>query len=262
MARVLPGADLRDRGALDVTDAVAVDAAVERAGTVIHLAAMTDVDACEREPDVARRVNAEATSHVARAARRRGARLIYLSTNYVFDGGKEAEYLESDEPGPVNVYGRTKLEGERAAASVEDHLVIRSSWIFGAGANFVDRIVARAREGRELRVVEDQVARPTAATALAAAVDFLLSTDVRGVLHVTGDGPRCSWADLAEHALEAAGIDAPVQRISSADYRAAARHVVAARPENSTLSLDRARALGVPLLDWRESIESHVKGAV
>lgn len=260
LAKLLPHARLCDRREIDVTNPNAVAAALKKVDHVIHLAAMTAVDRCEEEPEGAAAVNRVGTAHVAEAAQRSGARLIYVSTDYVFDGRKGAEYTEDDPVGPVNVYGRTKLGGEEAARCVTNHLVVRSSWIFGAGKNFIDTVLERARGGAPLRVVDDQVARPTAASGLAAALVHLLERDVVGTVHITGDGDPCSWADLASFALVSAGLEDHVERVSTESYRAAVGGSIAPRPPNSTLSLEKAKGLEIPLLDWRASVRDHVRG--
>ena len=260
LAALLPHARLYGRAELDVTDPDAVGDAITGVDHVIHLAAMTAVDRCEEEPDLARAVNQQGTQNVASAAGAARARLIYVSTDYVFDGRSGAEYREDDPVGPLNVYGHTKLGGEKAVEQVANHLTVRSSWIFGEGKNFVDTVVQRARSGAPLRVVDDQRARPTSAAGLALALVDVLERDLVGTLHVSGEGEPCSWADLASTALSYAGLDDNVQRVSTDTYRAASGRTLAARPANSTLALERARDLGVPLLDWRESVRDHVRG--
>lgn len=225
---------------------------------IIHLAAYTHVDRCEIEPGLAWKVNAEGTRNVAQAARAGDARVIYVSTDYVFDGDKEGEYSENDLVAPLNVYGTSKLGGERALDTDRD-LIVRSSWIFGDGRNFVSTILAAARTG-PLRVVGDQRGRPTAASALAEALVSLLASETTGVIHVAGDGDPCTWADLAQAALDAAGAQVPIDRIDTETYVRDADRVIAPRPRNSALALDRARSLEVPLLDWQASVEAYVRG--
>lgn len=255
---LLPGADVRSHAELDVTDAAAVEAAVTGAAVVVHAAAMTAVDACEASPEAAAAVNDRGTKAVAEAAHAAGARVVYLSTDYVF-AGDAAPYAEDDATGPLNVYGRTKLAGERHLDPERD-LVVRTSWVFGDGRNFVRTVLAAAVEAKP-RVVDDQVGRPTAATMVARAlVELLDRPDVTGSLHVAGDGPPCSWADLADAALAGAGRDVRVERVDSATYAAGAGRVIAPRPADSTLQLTRARGLGLPLEDWRASVESYVRG--
>lgn len=259
LGAILPGARYLDRAALDVTDPAMVIDALAGADLVVHLAAMTAVDACESDPDAAWAINAGGTLNVVEAARRRSTRVIYLSTDYVFDGTKPA-YYEEDEPAPLNHYGKSKLEGERHVLALgEDGLVVRTSWVIGGGNNFVRTILARAGTGESLRVVDDQVGRPTLADPLAAALVTLVEGGASGILHVAGDGRPCSWADLADEALRAAGKDVRVERVTTAAYVASASSPVAPRPARSVLALDKARSLGIPLLDWRDSLPTYVE---
>ena len=244
---VLPDADFRPRSVLDVTDEDAVRAAVAGVRTVVHTAALTNVDACEADPGAAAEVNDRGTRLVAEAAHAQGAKVVYLSTDYVF-AGDDAPYDEDDPTGPLNVYGRTKLAGEGHLDPDRD-LTVRTSWVFGERRNnFVRTILAAAHDGTP-RVVDDQIGRPTGAAMLARSIAEAHRLGLVGRLHVAGDGPPCSRADLADAALERAGLGVRVERIDSASYAAKAP-----RPANSTLGLERARAAGVPLEDWRESL--------
>lgn len=255
---LLSGGDFRARAELDVTDADAVGAAVEGAEVVVHAAALTQVDACEADPEPAAAVNDAGTRNVAEAAHACGARIVYLSTDYVFSGDA-APYDEDDVTGPLNVYGATKLAGERHLDPERD-LVVRTSWVFGDGRNFVRTILGAAESGTP-RVVDDQAGRPTWAAALARALAAILERqELTGHLHVAGDGPPCSWADLADAALAAAGRDTKVARVDTESYVAGAGRVIAPRPADSTLQLARAQRLGLPLEDWRASVDAYVKG--
>lgn len=254
----LPGAQVRTRAELDVTDGAAVRRAVDGADVVVHAAALTNVDACEADPEAAAAVNDRGCRAVAEAAHACGARVVYLSTDYVFSGDSPP-YDEDDPTGPVNVYGRTKLAGE-AYLDPERDLTVRTSWVFGDGRNFVRSILAAAGEDRP-RVVADQVGRPTGAAGLARALAHAAGRpELTGTLHVAGDGPPCSWADLADAALHFAGHEVRVTRVDTASYAASAGRLVAPRPADSTLQLRRARRFGVPLEDWRASLEAYVKG--
>ena len=256
---LLPAGRFLTRDQLDVTDGAAVRSELKGADVVIHLAAMTNVDECERAPARAFEVNAEGTRNVAEASAGHGARVIYVSTDYVFDGTKPVAYEEDDPPAPLNQYGCSKVAGEGHVAAEPGNLIVRSSWIYGQGANFIRTIVGAARRGDPLRVVDDQRGRPTSAEDLAAALAFLVASDVSGVLHVSGDGDPCSWADLAEFAIAAAGLPEPVERIDSATYQGEANRMVARRPSSSVLSLAKAERLGVPLRPWRPSVELYVR---
>ena len=257
LARLRPDADLRAHHDLDVTDADAVERAAEDVDIIVHLAAMTDVDRCEDDPRTAELVNAHGTSNVVAAARRHGARVVYLSTDYVFPGD-DPPYAEQDPTRPINAYGRSKLGGERHL-DPENDLVVRTSWIFGDGHNFVGTILRAAATGN-VTVVDDQIGRPTAADDLARALDHLLTASVSGCIHVAGDGTPCSWADFADLVIGVAGYDSEVERVSTEAYAARASKRVAPRPPNSTLDIEHARELGVPLVDWRTSVITYVKG--
>lgn len=257
---LLPGAHFWTHAELDVTDAGAVAAALAEAGTVIHLAALTNVDECEQQPQRALSVNAGGTANVVSAAERTGARVVYVSTDYVFDGEKEGEYVEDDLPSPRNAYGASKLEGEEhVLGAAGPHLVVRTSWVYGRGRNFVATIVGAARAGKDVAVVDDQFGRPTWARELAVALASLAGSADIGVLHVAGGGEPCSWADLAEEAIGAAGLDAPVARIDTGEYARRAGKPLAPRPRNSVLSLVRARSGGIEPSDWRTSVRSYVE---
>jgi dTDP-4-dehydrorhamnose 3,5-epimerase len=219
---------------------------------------MTHVDECEMDRESAFRVNAEGTANVVAAAGRSGARVVYVSTDYVFDGAREGEYVEEDPTAPVNAYGSSKLEGERRVLDGPGNLVIRTSWVFGRGRNFVGTILGAVRDGRELVVVDDQIGRPTWARDLARAIAYLVDSDESGVMHVAGDGAPGSWAELATVATDAAGLDAHVQRTDTASYARRAGRRLAPRPMNSVLSIERARRAGVPLGPWRDAVRAYV----
>jgi dTDP-4-dehydrorhamnose reductase len=242
----LPGAAFATHAELDVTDADAVREAARGADLVVHAAAMTDVDGCERDPDRAQAVNAGGAENVAAA----GVRVIHLSTDYVFSGDADGEYGEDDPTGPLGAYGRSKLAGERAVLARPGNLVVRTAWVYGEGRNFIRSILGAERAGKHLRVVDDQRGRPTWAGDVARAIGFLAGGDDTGILHVTGAGEPCSWADLAEVV-----VGHPVERITSEEFGAPAP-----RPRNSTLSVERARSLGVPLADWRDSVTRYLDG--
>ena len=260
LREVLPTADFRPRTSLDVTDAASVRRALEGKDLVIHAAAMTNVDACETDPESAFAVNDRGTRNVAAAARVHGATIVFLSTDYVF-AGDAPPYDEDDPPGPVNVYGRTKLAAE-AHLDPERDLVVRTSWVFGHRHNIVRMILSAARKG-PLKVVNDEIGRPTAATSLARALAHIVENPhLVGRLHVAGDGPPCSRADLADTALEYAGLDTRVTRVDSSSYAASSPDLIARRPANATLQLTRARRAGVPLHDWRTALGAYVKGLI
>ena len=243
------------RGALDVTDAGAYRAAIlaERPDVVLHCAAYTAVDRAESEPDLARRVNVDGARAGAEAARDRGALFVSFSTDYVFDGTQGSPYLPGDSPNPLNVYGRTKLEGERAVEdSGADALTIRTSWLYGsAGPSFVTAILRRARAGESLRVVDDQTGRPTWTRNLAADALDLVQRGARGTWHAAGGG-TCTWLELAREAVRLDGLDVPIEGVSTDAWGAPAP-----RPRYSVLDLSATEALlGRPMVPWTEALRS------
>ncbi len=237
---------------LDVTDAPSVARVVTEAGpeAVIHCAAYTAVDRAESEPRLARLVNVDGTRHVAEAAAEAGAVLVYVSTDYVFDGRKRTPYLPEDRPGPLGVYGRTKLDGEGAAVSSGGEVLIaRTSWLYGLGSGFVPAILAAARAGRALQIVEDQRGRPTWAPHAAAAILDLLQADARGLWHVAGGG-ETTWLELAREALRTDGTEVEVVPVSTEAYGAPAP-----RPAYSVLDLTATESrLGRRMPHWREGL--------
>jgi dTDP-4-dehydrorhamnose reductase len=251
------------RDELDVTDPAAIARVLDRVhpDVLINAAAFNDVDGAEAAPGPAMAVNAVAAGHLARACRERGAVLVHVSSDYVFDGAKREPYREDDCPRPLNVYGVSKLAGcLLVAAAGGPHLIVRTSGVFGPGGNrvkggsFVERILARARGGQALRVVADQVFAPTYAPDLAAAIVSLLDRGARGLVHVTNCG-SCSWHELATAALEMAGVRASVEAIGSSELGAAAR-----RPAYSVLANERARAAGLaPLRPWRDALAEFLR---
>jgi dTDP-4-dehydrorhamnose reductase len=252
-----------DRAQIDVTDKAAVVALVARVApdVVFNATAWNGVDAAETEVAPAFAVNALAPRWFAHAVRDSGALLVHVSTDYVFDGCASRPYREDDTPRPLGVYGASKLAGETLiATSGADHLIVRTSGLLGRGGSeqkggsFVERILARARAGQPLRVVHDQVFAPTVAGDLAAALIALARSRQRGLFHVANTG-SCSWHELASAALQLAGIDVPVERISLGELALPAK-----RPAYSVLDCSRYLALGMaPLRNWREALVDCVR---
>ena len=248
---------------LDVTDGVAVASVVDRVGpdVIFNATAYNKVDQAEAEPEVALEVNAIAPRRLALAARERGALLVHFSTDYVFDGRASRPYREDDCPRPLGAYGVSKLTGEQlVTAAGGEHLVIRTSGLLGRGGSeqkggsFAGRILARAREGKPLRVVADQTFAPTCAADLAVASAALVGAGARGIFHVANAG-SCSWHELALATLARAGIDVPVEAIGCAELALPAR-----RPAYSVLDTARYHALGLPALrPWREALADCVE---
>ncbi len=238
---------------LPVEDAGVVAAAIEaaRPDVVIHAAAMTDVDRCEEEPETAEAVNAVGTRHVAEAAARVGAHLLYVSTDYVFDGTATRPYKETDTANPVSVYGATKLAGERACPP--DATVVRTAWVAGAHArNFVTTVLELARGAGELRFVDDQRSSPTFSVDLAGAVVSLARERRPGCFHVTNRGEASRFEQARETVALAGGDPNRVVPISTADLRPARP---ARRPAYSVLDNGAFEGAGYrPLPEWHDGL--------
>jgi len=243
-----------DHAGLDVTDAEAVRARLEaeRPDAVVNCAAYTNVDGAEEEREAAFRLNGEAPGIVSGAAASVGAKVVHLSSDYVFDGRKGEPYVESDAPAPLSAYGASKLAGEAPTAAANPrHFVVRSGWLFGLGGrNFVDTMLRLARERGEVRVVDDQVGSPTFCGDLAAALVELVAGEAYGVHHIAGGG-ACSWAELAAEALRRAGADCRVVPVTTAEFPRPA-----ARPACSALRSERADA--PRLRPWQEGLGAYL----
>ena len=243
-----------DHRGLDITDEAMVDAVVaaERPAVIVNAAAWTAVDDCEGDPERADRINGTAVGHLVAAAEPLGARVLQVSTDYVFDGTLDRPYVETDRPAPMSAYGRSKLLGEQAARPQDT--VARTSWVCGRhGPNMVKTILRLAESHPTLRFVDDQVGHPTMADDLAAMITTLVDDERPGLFHVTNQG-AVSWFEFAREVLAAAGADPErVEPIATADLQPPRP---APRPANSVLENAALRAAGVPLLpDHRESLE-------
>ncbi|MCL6547886.1 MAG: dTDP-4-dehydrorhamnose reductase [Alicyclobacillus sp.] len=241
------------RADMDVTcqDQVRVVIRDVQPDAVIHAAAYTAVDLAESHPDDAFAVNAMGTRNVAFAAEEVGARVCYVSTDYVFDGCRRQPYGEYDNTNPQSVYGQTKRAGEILVQSLSSRwFIVRTSWVYGKhGANFVKTMLAKAREVPRLRVVEDQVGSPTYAKDLAHLLVRLAVSDRYGIYHASNTG-SCSWYEFARAILEEAGIPTPIDPCSTAEFPRPAP-----RPQYSVLGHTALRVNGFPLLrPWREAL--------
>ena len=250
---------------LDITDQDALATTFERVrpGVVFNCAAFHNVEVCEREEDRSFEVNARAVKRLAELCAGAGATLVHLSTNYVFAGDRDAPYGETDLPDARSVYAISKLAGEHAAlAYCPDALVVRSSGLYGLhgsvskGGNFVQRMVARAREQGSLKMVADQRLTPTYTADLAECLVAAVDHGARGLLHVTNAG-ACSWHEFTLAIMEVAGIDVPVEPVSTVRPPGGAD-----RPLNGVLSCRRARESGLPVMrPWREALEEYMARA-
>ncbi|MDR4480014.1 MAG: dTDP-4-dehydrorhamnose reductase [Nitrospira sp.] len=222
---------------------------------VIHAGAHTDVDGAERNPALAMAVNADGTERVARAAAQVGARLLSLSTDYVFDGQGTRPYVETDPANPLSAYGESKWVSEqRALACCENTLVVRTAWLYGLhGRNFVKTMLQLATERPCLKVVADQRGCPTFAEDLAAMIGKLVAHPSQGVLHVTNEG-HCTWHEFATEIVRLSGYRVPVEPITTADMPRPAK-----RPAYSVLSADRLHQLGFSMPSWQDGLQRFMK---
>lgn len=252
------------RDALDLATADAGEVrraiAVRRPSAVINCAAYTAVDKAESEETLATRVNGEAVGWLAEATAELDVPFLTFSTDYVFDGVAESPYLENHPTDPVSAYGRSKLVGEQAALGANPSvLIVRTSWVLSAThRNFVTAILSRAIQGEALKVVDDQIGRPTVADDLASAAWKAMELEVSGLLHLANQD-QTTWYELARTAVEMAGFDpSQVSPCTSAEYPTPAR-----RPAYSVLGSERAEPLGLePLPHWRMSLDGVVAGSM
>jgi len=224
---------------------------------VINAAAFTDVDGCESNEEKVFAINAEGMRHIALGALRCHARVVYLSSDYVFDGKKKEPYLESDPPHPLNVYGRSKLKGEQYVQKlVENSLIVRTQWLYGRyGNNFVKSILRQAREKRVLSIVNDQIGSPTYTADLSQAISVLIRCDVKGIVHVA-NSDFCTWYTFGQAILKLAGImGVKIIPISSKELGRPAP-----RPSYSVLSTQKLkREIGMTLRPWSEALKDYLQ---
>ncbi|MGE5282667.1 MAG: dTDP-4-dehydrorhamnose reductase [Chloroflexota bacterium] len=239
---------------LDVTsaDAVAKKMELDRPDVVINCAAWTDVDGAEEAEETAMAINGQGAGHVAAAAAAVGASVVYVSSDYVFDGAKADPYVETDQPAPLSAYGRTKLAGEEAtAAANKRHFVVRSSWLFGTGgSNFVETMLRLASIQNEVLVVRDQVGSPTYTWHLAYGIVRLIEGVEFGIHHMAA-GDACSWYDFAREIFEQAHVECMVL---SATTEMLGRP--APRPPYSALVSQREHAIELP--PWRDGLAAYL----
>lgn len=242
-----------DRVALDVTDAAAVDKAVSAhtPDVVVHAAAFTKVDACETRPDTAWTVNTVGAWHVARACAAAAAAMVYLSTDYVFDGTLGRPYTEFDQVNPLSLYGRTKEAGEtKVRQTLEAHYIVRTSWVHGAhGDNFAKTMLRVGRDRGAVSVVDDQTGSPTFTVDLATQIQRLVRTGMHGTYHLTNTG-HCTWFEFARAIFDATDTDVDLTPTDTASFGAPAH-----RPAFSVLDNLMAGHVGLPPMPaWQESL--------
>ena len=241
-----------DRHQLNLTDFDALWSHVKRLkpDLIIHAAAMTDVDGCEREPDTAWRVNALATQNIAAAANEIGAQLVYVSTNFVFDGEAEEPYREFASTNPISAYGASKLAGENAVRALcPRHYVVRTAMVFNeSGKNFVNTMLRLASGRTSLSVVHDQFGNPTYAHDLAEAIWTLVQQPSYGTFHLTNTG-TASWYTWAIEIFRLTGVEMSVEPIPASAYQRAARP-----PRNGALANLAAASRGIVLPAWQDAL--------
>ena len=242
------------RAELDVTDRGAAERLLleERPDAVINCAGYTDVDGAEDDLDGAMDVNAEGAASVAAAAREIGSKVVYPSSDYVFDGSKSEPYVESDEPRPLSIYAQSKLAGEHETAELNPrHFVVRSAWLFGtSGRNFVETMLALGSDHGEVLVVRDQVGCPTYTAHLADALVRLVDTEAFGLHHIASQG-ECSWFDFAQEIFIQSGVECRVMSCTTEELGRPAP-----RPAYSALGTERLDALYLP--HWKEGLASYL----
>ena len=247
-----------DVAELDITDAQAVDAFIAggRFDLIINCAAMTNVDGCEEHEEAAYRINALAPENLAKAAARHGAKLVHISTDYVFSGDDPTDRVEDDIPNPQSAYGRTKFAGEQLVQQANPrHFIIRTAWLYGyVGKNFVKTIMELARKNGFIKVVDDQRGNPTSANDLAYEILRIAETENYGVYHCTNNG-TCSWFEFASAIVDTAGIPCEKIPCSTGEFPRPAK-----RPAFSSLRNKRLEdTLGDEMRDWQVALASFLE---
>ena len=242
--------DITDEGKVrEVLDA-------EKPDAVIHCAAYTAVDAAEDNVELCRKINAEGTENIAKACKELGCKLLYVSTDYVFNGEGERPWEPDDEREPLNVYGQTKYEGELAVEKyVEKFFIVRIAWVFGInGKNFIKTMLRLGEDHDELTVVADQIGSPTYTYDLARLLVHMIGSDKYGRYHATNEG-LCSWYDFAVEIFRQAGLNVRVRPVTSEEYPAKAK-----RPHNSRMDKAKLEENGFERLpDWKDALGRYLK---
>ncbi len=247
---------------LEVSDPASVQQALGQRPwrAIVNTAALHKVEVCEAQPERAFQVNALGALYVAQVARKTGAKYVYISTDYVFDGRKGQPYLEADLPQPLNVYGASKLAGEHLSQQAQpDTLVLRIASVFGRagasgkGGNFIEAILGKARAGEALRVVADQYISPTYTKDAARLLLELLRQDARGLFHAANQGV-CTWHALAQEALRLCSLEVPVEAIPASRFPSSVQ-----RPAFSALSSQRLAGLGLASRSWQEGLRDYLR---
>jgi dTDP-4-dehydrorhamnose reductase len=244
-----------DHETLDIANTEKVEAVIadRRPDAVINCAAWTDVDGCETNPEKAEQVNALGPENLARACENAGALLITISTDYVFDGQKDGFYTQRDQPRPISVYGRFKLDGERRAQQAHARtIVVRTGYIFGPGGkNFLSNVVTRAKAGKNLKAIRDYWGTPTYGRDLAIRLRELAALDLPGIYHVVSSGDGASFETFSVEAFRLAGLDAGMLEVVDGDTLGRP----APRPRNSRLKCLLSEAVGLSSLPhWQDGL--------
>lgn len=245
-----------DVGDLDISDNAQVNRYVRelQPDVIMNCAAYTAVDACENAWETAYRLNAIGPRNLAIAARETGAKLMHISTDYVFDGNADQPYTEFDEVHPVSAYGKTKLEGERFVQQFADRcFILRTAWLYGEGNNFVRTMLRLAESHDEVRVVCDQYGSPTSTAELAKVMHLLEPTENYGLFHATCEG-SCSWADFASEIFRLAGKTTKVTRVTTEEYGASAKRPAYSVLDNYMLRL----TTDYRMADWKDAIKEYL----
>lgn len=246
---------------LDITDTEAVKNYTENfhPDVIFHCAAYTNVDGAENDAKACRKVNVDGTENLTQAAEKVGAKIIYISTDYVFDGENPEPYDVDDETAPQSVYGQTKREGELAVQQYPKHFIVRTAWVFGLnGKNFVKTMLKVAQGRDEVTVVDDQIGSPTYTVDLARFLVDLAEGDNYGTYHATNEG-FCSWAEFTEEVYRDAGVDTKVKKVTTEEYIELAGRPQAKRPHYSKLSKDSIERNGFTgLPSWQDATKRYI----
>lgn len=246
---------------LDITDTNAVENYVEnfQPEVIIHCAAYTNVDGAESNQEVCREVNVEGTRNLVDAAKKVEAKIIYISTDYVFDGENPDPYEVEAKTDPQSVYGKTKLEGEEVVREYPKHFIVRIAWVFGInGKNFVKTMLKVASGREEVSVVDDQIGSPTYTVDLAKFLVDLAKSDKYSTYHATNEG-FCSWAEFTEEIYKDAGVSTKVKKVSTEEYAEIAGKPQAKRPHYSKLSKESIEQNGFERLPiWQDAVKRYI----
>lgn len=222
---------------------------------IVHCAAYTQVDKAEDEKDLCIKINATATKHIVKCAKILDIPMIYISTDYVFDGTKDGEYTENDETNPINIYGESKLAGEKYVQEILDkYYIVRTSWVFNInGKNFIETMLRLSKANNQLSIVNDQIGSPTYTKDLSRLLVDMLETSKYGLYHATNEG-YCSWYEFANTIFKLANINIDIRAINSNEYASRAK-----RPLNSKLSKDKLIEYGFkPLPHWEDALKDYL----